>query len=122
MQVVTGMTREPTNHLVGLVGSVVIQYEVDLTGVRWNGEIDTFHEPEELLVEMTAVTLADYFACGNIQCREQRCRAVPFVIVSPLFREPRTHRQDRLRPIQRLNLRLLVNAQHNRMLWRIQIQ
>jgi hypothetical protein len=77
---------------------------MDLTGVRGHGGIDSFHELKELVVAVPAVTLADYLASGDIQCREQRRRAVPFVIVGSLFWQPGSHRQDGLRPVQRLHL------------------
>jgi hypothetical protein len=54
------MTREPANHFGGLVGPVVVQYKMDLTGVRGHGGIDSFHELKELVVAVPAVTLAEF--------------------------------------------------------------
>ena len=42
--------------------------------------------------------------------------------MSPAFRLSRAHRQNGLRAIQRLNLRLLVNAQYQRLIRRIQVE
>jgi hypothetical protein len=47
---------------------------------------------------------------------------VPDVIVGALLGLPRLHRQRLLGPIQRLNLGLLIDAEHDRVLGRVQIQ
>lgn len=45
----------------------------------------------------------------------------PIVVCAPLNLAG-THRQQRPRPVQRLNLRLLIHAQHQRFVRRIQVQ
>ena len=45
---------------------------------------------------------------------------MPFVIVRPTPDLPRLHRQQRLRPIEGLNLWLLVDVEHRRVRGRIQ--
>jgi hypothetical protein len=45
----------------------------------------------------------------------------PVVVGAPL-RDPGRQRQDGLREVQRLDLALLVHAQHHRIKWRIQMQ
>ena len=71
---------------------------------------------------MAAVAFADHFAGRDVQRSKQRSRAVPFVIVGPLFRQTGPERQNRLRPVQGLHLRFFIHAQHNGMFRRIQIQ
>jgi hypothetical protein len=53
---------------------------------------------------------------------EQRERAVSFVVVGAALGLARAHRQQGLRPVKRLNLRLLIDAQHDGALRRIEIE
>ena len=68
------------------------------------------------------MTLPDDLARGDVERRKQRGRAVPNVIMRLLGGNPRTHRQQRPGPIQRLHLAFLIETQHQRMVRRIQIQ
>jgi len=54
------------------------------------------------------LAFADHFARGPVERSEKRCRAVAFVIMRAAFGMPEFHRQKRLRPIERLDLTLLV--------------
>ena len=58
----------------------------------------------------------------HIQRREQRRRAVSPVVMGPSFDLARQHRQQRRRAVQRLNLRLLIHAQHHGMRGRIDVE
>jgi hypothetical protein len=64
----------------------------------------------------------DDFAAGDVQCGEQRGRAGAFVVMRRALRNPGQHRQDRRGPVERLDLRLLIDAQHDRALGRIEVQ
>jgi hypothetical protein len=66
--------------------------------------------------------LADQFSLRHVQRRKQRGRAVALVIVRHRPAPSLLQRQTRLRTIQRLDLALLVNAQHQGMLRRVQVQ
>jgi hypothetical protein len=59
---------------------------------------------------------------GDVQGREQGRRAMAHVVMRAPFGHPRGQGQDRLRPVERLNLALLVHAQHHRLHRRVQIQ
>lgn len=54
-------------------------------------------------------------SCGNVERGEQRCRAMSDIVMSSPLRLAWTHGQHRLTAIERLDLRLLVDAQHQRM-------
>src|SRR4051812_37229373 len=56
------------------------------------------------------------------EAREQRRGAMALVIVRAPFDLPRTHRQQRLRAIEGLDLALLVDADHQRLVRRIEIE
>ena len=58
----------------------------------------------------------------DVQRGKQRRRAVPFVVVRPALDLSRSHRQQRLRAVEGLNLRFLIDTEHRRMRGRIQIQ
>jgi len=53
---------------------------------------------------------------------EQRRRALPTVIVRPALRHAGGHRENRRRAIRRLNLTLLINAQHQDAIGRVEIE
>src|SRR5262249_23112747 len=58
----------------------------------------------------------------GVEGRKQRGRPVSCVVVGPTLNLARQHREQGLRPVERLNLRLLIDAEHGRMGRRIQIQ
>src|SRR5215203_2468662 len=66
--------------------------------------------------------LRDDFAGLRIQRGKQGGRTVPFIVVRPPFDLARLHRQQRLRAIKSLNLRLLIDAEDGGMRGRIEIQ
>jgi hypothetical protein len=115
------MASEPPDDARCFVGSVIVHYKMYLSGMRWNGGIHRLHELQELLVAVTAVTLADNLAGRDVQRSEQRRRTVPFVIVGPLFRQTGAERQNRLRAVEGLHLRFFIHAKHNGMLRRVQV-
>src|SRR5262249_60064272 len=71
---------------------------------------------------VTAMTAANDFPCFHVERCKERRRAVANVVMCPALELPGPHRQQRLRAIERLNLRFLIDTQHQRMLRRIQIQ
>ncbi len=64
----------------------------------------------------------DDFSCGRIEGGEQRERAVTGIIMAAPFGLARTHRQQGLATIERLDLALLVDAWHHRSLRRSQVE
>jgi hypothetical protein len=55
-----------------------------------------------------AVATRQHLACRDVQRREQAERAVAHVVMRRSFRLSDVNRQDRLRPLERLDLRFLV--------------
>jgi Voltage gated chloride channel len=62
------------------------------------------------------------FAGRDVERGEQIERAIPDVVVGPPFGLANVQGQDRLGPLERLNLRLLVEGEHHRVVRRIHIQ
>jgi len=121
MHVIARMPGEPAHDLRHLVGAVVIHDDVDVAG-GWELRVELLQKLEQLLMPMPSMTLADDLAGGDIKRREQRGRPMPNVIVRLLRRNARSHRQQRPRPIQGLDLTLLIDAEDERVVRRIQIQ
>jgi len=65
---------------------------------------------------------ADDLAGGDIERREEGGSSVPAIVVSAQLGQPRTHGQDGLGPVQGLDLALLVGAENDRPVRRIEIQ
>ena len=92
------------------------------TTTKAGGLIDASQELEKLLMAMLAITLAQDFAGRDVQSSEQGGGAVADVIVRVPFGLTGAKRQQGLRPVESLNLRLLVDAQNDGALGRIEIQ
>ncbi len=84
--------------------------------------VDLAQEPQKLLGAMTRVAFADHEAAGDIQCREQRRRAVAFVVVGHGGGATGLQRQARLAAIEGLDLALLVHTQDQRLVRRVHIK
>ncbi len=115
------MPQEPRLNFLGLVGGVVVQHQMD-GKIGRNGAIDLLQEFAELDDAMAWPALADHRSRGDVQGREKAGGAVAFVIVGAALGLPGQHREDRLAAAQRLNLALLIHAQHQGMMRRIQVQ
>ena len=112
---------EPLTHLRMLVGGVSDEDRVhDLSGrqLRLNG----VQEADELFVAMALHTSADDLAVQQVESGEQRCRAVALVVVGHGAGAALLHLQAGLSAILRLDLRLFVYREHDRMGWRIYIE
>src|SRR5947208_8959351 len=101
--------------------AVMIHDQVDGKTAGKTG-VDVVQKPQELLVTMPPVTVADGDSARHIQGRKQRCHTMTFVIMRLPGRHTGRQRKNRLRTVQRLDLTLLIHAQHDRMIRRIHIQ
>ena len=84
-----------------------------------------FHEIEErpdIRGAMAGQALVDNPAGGDVECREQRGGAVPLVVVRVPLGLAGAHGQQRLGSVQRLDLRLFTNSEHQRAVGRIEVQ
>lgn len=112
---------EPCPHLGMLVGSIVV--EDDMHGLaRRNLCVDGIEEADELLMAMALHVPADDGAVEHIKGGEQGGCAVALVIVRHGAEPPLFHRQAGLGAVERLDLALLVNRQHDGVGRRIDIE
>ena len=98
----------------------VVEHDVDREVGRHAG-VDGIEEAAELLRPMAWEAAPDHVAGGDIERGEQRGRAVaPIVVRAPLgLAGPQ--RQEWLRAVERLDLGLLVHAQHDRPIGRLKL-
>src|SRR3989441_6751741 len=121
MHVVPRMAHEPAVNERRLVGAVVVENHMHVERRR-DGRLDGVEERAELPGAVPVVELADDLARRNVQGGEERGGAVTGVIVGPPLHLPGPHGQQRLRAIQRLDLGFLVDAQHERLIRRIEVE
>ena len=79
-------------------------------------------ETEELLVAVPVLAEPGHLPGGDFQGGEQGGGAMADVVVAALLVVARLHRKHFLGAVQRLNLGLLIDAQHDRVGRRVQIQ
>ncbi len=115
------VTSQPPPYLGMLVGRIVICHQVQFS-LRIGRGIDVLQKLDPLLVSMPRHTRINHNAFRHVEHCEQRGGAVALVIVGPGAQTAGINRQALLHAIEGLNLRLLVDAQHNGMLWWVQIQ
>jgi hypothetical protein len=115
-----GMFPEPLSDDGMLVRPVVVADQVDLATLV--PAIDRLEEVEKLDMRVPRIAATVDAAAGHLQRCEETGGAVPLVVVRHPGRQPGPHRQDRLGPVERLDLRLLVHAQHQGPFGRVDVQ
>src|SRR5215213_9453952 len=73
-------------------------------------------------MSMLLHALGDDFARLHVEGSEERRRAVPFVVVRPRASPAPLHREARLGPLKGLDLALLIDAEDDRLLRRVQVK
>src|ERR1035437_4011096 len=121
VQMEARMAQQPALDGRGLVGAVIIEDQVRLQFARDCG-VDGFKEAAKLDRAVTAMELADYGAGLVVERGEQVDGAMAHVVRSSARGLPGAHRQQRLTAIERLNLRFLINAQHQCPVRRIKLR
>ena len=111
MEVIARAAGEPRFDGRGLVGGVIIEHEMDVEIGR-HGLLDLAEELAEFDRTVTLVAAADDVAGSNVQSGEQRGRAVTLVVMTTPLDLTGAHRQQRLGSVECLDLRFLVDAQH----------
>ena len=106
------MTVEPGADLVLLVRRVIVEDHVDGL-VRRHLALDAVEEADELLMAVALHVLSDDRSIQNVERREQRGRAVAFVVMGHGAGAALLHRQAGLGAVECLDLRLLVDRQHH---------
>ncbi len=104
---------KPVPDLLRLVCRVVVHHQMHVQPFG-HCRLDLPEEGKELLGAVTPAALPDHRPGGDVERGEERCRAVADVVAGSPLGRPRRHWQDRLRPVQSLDLRLLVDAQDDR--------
>ena len=92
--------------------SVIVHNEVNIEIGR-HIAFDLVEELTELRRPMPGHAFANDSASFHVERREQRGRSVPLVVMRAPFGLAKPHRQQRLRAIERLDLRFLVDTQHD---------
>src|SRR5579862_1496592 len=111
MEMHVGVFFEPA--LVLFVGIEVVQDDVKLAARK--GRTDAVHEAEKFDATPAPGMRGKDLSGGNLECGKQRRRAVALVIVALAGERPPVGEfQIALRPFQRLNGRLLIDAENNR--------
>ena len=105
------MALEPRPHLGVLVRGVVVGDQVHIKMLRRLG-INPAQELEPLLVAMSRHALADHPAGGDVEGGEQGGDAMALIVVRHGTTAALLHGQARLGAIERLDLGLLVDREH----------
>jgi len=90
--------------------------------VRRHSCIDLVEELAKLDGAVALVAFSDHLAGLHVQGGEERGCAVPDIVVRTALDLAGPHRQQWLRAVERLYLRLLINAEHERLLRRVHVE
>ena len=112
---------EPVPDQRRFVGAVVIHDDVHVESAR-HLRLNQIQELSKLRGSMPLMKLCDHVAGLRIEGGKQGRGAVACVVVRPALHLAGLHRQQRLRSVERLDLRLLIDAEHRRMRRGIQIE
>ena len=104
-----------------LVGGVVVEDGVDHLAGR-DLALDGVEEADELLMPVALHAAADHRAVEHVQRGEQRRRAVALVVVGHGPGAALLQRQAGLGAVERLDLALLVDRQHDGVRRRIDVE
>ena len=121
MHVEPGMPRQPFVDLRVFMGGVIVGDDVD---VEFGGAllIDQFEKGEPFLMTVARRQAGNQLAFEIIERREQGQSAVPHVIMGLGANVPDPQGQTGLRAFERLALRFLVAAHHQRLVRRVEIK
>ena len=111
MDVEAWMTNHPTLDRGSLVGSVVVHHQMHVELGR-NVGFDGVEEFTKLQRAVTPLQLTDDLAGPGIERGEEAGGSVAEIVVGAAFGLAGAHRQQRRGTFERLNLTLLVHAQH----------
>ena len=105
-------------------GDIVIMDNLSshkIAGVRQAID-DGAQKTQEFLMAMARHALADDPAGDDVECREQGRRPVPLAVVGHCAGASFLQRQSRLGAIERLDLALFVDREHQRLVRRIEVK
>src|SRR5580765_8759339 len=108
------MAGEPVPDLGVFMGGVVVEDDMNHLAGRHLG-LDRVEEANELLVAVALHAAASDLALENVECCEQRGRAVALVIMGHGARPAALHGQAGLSAVERLDLALVVDRKDDGM-------
>ncbi len=115
------VARQPLAHGGMLVGGVVVDDRVDRLSGR-NLALDDVEKADELLMPMTLHVAADHGSVEHVHRRKQGRRPVSLVVVGHGSGAALLERQPGLRSVERLDLALFVDAEHDSVRRRIDVE
>ncbi len=121
VQLESGMPLDPGFHPRMLVGAVIVHDQMEIEP-RWRLSIDLLQETDKLLMSMAGPTVSDHLAVQQVEGCEPGGSAVALVIVSEGAATALLEGQARLGAVKSLDLTLLIHAQHQRLVRRIEIE
>ena len=117
----SGMVREPLIHLGMLMGSIIVENDMDDLA-DLNLPLHGIEEGNELLMAMAFHAAANHRTIEHVQGGEQCRGSVALVIVGHGRAFAGLQRQARLGAIERLDLAFLVDGQHHRVAGRVHVK
>ena len=121
MQMEARMRREPAPDLGRLVGGVVVEDQVQVEIGRCL-LVDAFQKAQEFAMPMAGQAVADDHPGEHVERGEPGGGAVTFVVVGHGAGPTLLHRQSRLGAVERLDLALLIDRQHQRLVRRVEVE
>ncbi len=103
VHVVVRPPRQPRFDYGGFMRGVIVHDDVNVDVMRDAG-IDLLKKVQKFCRPMPLVAFTDHETGSDVECREQRRRAVADIRIGSAFGNARHHRQDRLLAIQGLYL------------------
>ena len=116
-----GPLRQPESYLGVFVGGIVVDDQMDIKASRY-GLIDAFEKLKKFLMTVACLALRQDGAGGDVESGKQGGGAMANVVVGHSFDVSKSHGQHGLGPVEGLNLRLLIDRQHDRVVRRVQIE
>ena len=114
------MAGQPGLDVGVLMGCVVVDHHVQLLARVSAGHL--LQEGEELLVAVKLIAGLGHVSGGHLQGGEQGGGAVTHVVVRGSLGQAGTQGQDRRGAIEGLDLALLIDAEHDRLLRRVEVE
>src|SRR5579862_7581335 len=115
------MAMQPTLDTRMLVGRVVVHDQVQVPVVG-RLLVEALEEADKFLMPVLWHAVTDHRAIERTQRREQGGGAVASVVMSHRAAAAGLQRQTRLSSVEGLNLALLINAEHQSFIGRVQVK
>ena len=121
MQVKAGMGSQEVPNRFGRMRAGVVDDQVQ-GQLRRRGAVDLREQLAEFGSAMAPGDAAEHLAGGHVEGSIQIRGPVSLVVVRQRSGAARFHRQSRLRAVERLDLRLLVDREHQRVVGRVEVE